>query len=97
MSIQGNLDPHLLLADSDTVCAAADRILAAVGDRPGHIFNLGHGIIKETDPQQVMDLIAHVHRVSQRTVKYAMALAPSIRFTRLCSATIPPIFRLIAI
>jgi uroporphyrinogen decarboxylase len=41
-------------------------VLAAVGGRPGHIFNLGHGVIKETDPQQAKALVEHVHARTQR-------------------------------
>jgi len=61
VSIQGNLDPGLLLAPRGRLLAAADRLLAAVGERPGFIFNLGHGVFKETDPEQVVALVAHVH------------------------------------
>ena len=54
MPVQGNLDPLLLLAGGDALDAAAQRILDAFADRP-HVFNLGHGIDKETP-------IAHVER-----------------------------------
>ena len=55
MPVQGNLDPLLLLAGGDALDAAAQRILDAFADRP-HVFNLGHGIDKETP-------IAHVERL----------------------------------
>ncbi len=43
--IQGNLDPALLLGPEDRLLAAADDILHRAGGRPGHIFNLGHGVL----------------------------------------------------
>jgi uroporphyrinogen decarboxylase len=55
LPVQGNLDPLLLLAGSDELDTAADGILEAFADRP-HVFNLGHGIDKETP-------IAHVERL----------------------------------
>jgi uroporphyrinogen decarboxylase len=55
MPVQGNLDPLLLLAGGDELDAAARRILDAFAGRP-HVFNLGHGIDKETP-------IAHVERL----------------------------------
>jgi uroporphyrinogen decarboxylase len=66
IAIQGNLDPALLLAPRETLLSAADACVAAAGGRPGHIFNLGHGVAKETDVEQVVALIAHVHRRSAR-------------------------------
>jgi len=44
IGIQGNLDPLLLESTPDTVALAARRILGQVAARPGHIFNLGHGV-----------------------------------------------------
>jgi uroporphyrinogen decarboxylase len=66
IAVQGNLDPCLLLADRARLLAGADAVLAAAAGRPGHIFNLGHGVIKETDPEQARALVAHVH---QRTAR----------------------------
>ncbi len=66
LSVQGNLDPCLLLAPRDRLLAGADRVLAAVASRPGHIFNLGHGVFKETDPDQAKALVEHVHAASAR-------------------------------
>src|SRR5437588_826203 len=48
--VQGNLDPALLLGPFERVRAEALRILEAVGARPGHVFNLGHGVLPATDP-----------------------------------------------
>jgi len=60
--IQGNLDPALLLAPWDTVEAAATGVLHRAGSRPGHIFNLGHGLLPETNPDQLQRLVDLVHR-----------------------------------
>lgn len=65
-SLMGNLDPSWLLAPLDAMKAAADQILSAVGNRPGHIFNLGHGIDRHTDPNQVKYLVEYVHTQSAR-------------------------------
>ena len=62
--VQGNLDPALLLGPFERVEAAAVRILEAVGGRPGHIFNLGHGVLPATDPD---DLRRLVELVRERT------------------------------
>ena len=48
--VQGNLDPALLLGPWERVEAAALDVLRARGGRPGHVFNLGHGVLPETDP-----------------------------------------------
>lgn len=59
--VQGNLDPALLLGPFDRVAAQTGRILDAVGGRPGHIFNLGHGVLPETDPAALRLLRELVH------------------------------------
>ena len=61
VAVQGNLDPGLLLAPKDRLLSEADRVLQHIGDGRGFIFNLGHGVFKETNVQQAIDLIAHVH------------------------------------
>ncbi len=66
ISVQGNLDQTLLLAPKEMLLDKAKQLLDSVESRPGHIFNLGHGIIKETNPQQVIDLIAFIHEYSKR-------------------------------
>ena len=60
-AVQGNLEPALLLGPWERVEAAALRILEAVGARPGHIFNLGHGVLPETDPGDLRRLVELVH------------------------------------
>ncbi len=60
-AIQGNLDPQLLFSDPQTIAARATQILDRVGGRPGHIFNLGHGILPQTPVDNVLALIDTVH------------------------------------
>jgi uroporphyrinogen decarboxylase len=59
--VQGNLDPALLLGPFEGVEAAANRILDAVSGRRGHIFNLGHGVLPDTDPADLARLVELVH------------------------------------
>jgi uroporphyrinogen decarboxylase len=59
--VQGNLDPALLLGPFERVEAATVRILEAVNGRPGHIFNLGHGVLPDTDPAALRRLVELVH------------------------------------
>jgi uroporphyrinogen decarboxylase len=59
--VQGNLEPALLLGPWERVETSALRILDAVGGRPGHIFNLGHGVLPETDPGDLRRLVELVH------------------------------------
>jgi uroporphyrinogen decarboxylase len=61
-AIQGNLDPTLLLAPLDRMLTAADDVLERAQGRPGHIFNLGHGILPSTPLDHVQALAQHVHR-----------------------------------
>jgi uroporphyrinogen decarboxylase len=55
-AVQGNLDPAVLLGPWERVEAAAQDVLARAGGRPGHIFNLGHGVLPGTDPDQISRL-----------------------------------------
>jgi uroporphyrinogen decarboxylase len=64
--VQGNLDPTLVFAPTAVMLARADEILAAGRAAPGHIFNLGHGVIPTTDPDQLKRLTEHVQTSSQR-------------------------------
>lgn len=63
--VQGNLDPTLLLGPSDRLRAGADDVLKRAGGRPGHIFNLGHGVLPNTRIERVQELARHVHRSSR--------------------------------
>jgi uroporphyrinogen decarboxylase len=61
-AIQGNLDPTLLLGPLDRALSAADDVLARAARRPGHIFNLGHGILPTTPVEHVQALAHYVHQ-----------------------------------
>jgi uroporphyrinogen decarboxylase len=60
-AVQGNLDPVTCLAPWDVVAPAARRVLAAAGSGPGHVFNLGHGVLPATDPGILARLVDLVH------------------------------------
>jgi uroporphyrinogen decarboxylase len=63
-AIQGNLDPTALLADVSEVRRRADEILQQAAGRPGHIFNLGHGVLPQTPVDNVRALVDAVHERS---------------------------------
>jgi uroporphyrinogen decarboxylase len=65
-SVQGNLDPTLVFAPTEVMLERADEVLAAGRAAPGHIFNLGHGVIPSTDPDQLARLTEHVHEATSR-------------------------------
>jgi uroporphyrinogen decarboxylase len=60
-ALQGNLDPTLLFAPTEVVHAKAAEIIAAGKAAEGHIFNLGHGVLPETDPDALARLVDFVH------------------------------------
>jgi len=60
-AVQGNLDPTVLFAPRSVVFEHAKRVLDAAAGRPGHIFNLGHGILPETPVDTVKALVDFVH------------------------------------
>ena len=62
--VQGNLEPALLLGPFDRVEAATRTILAEAAGRPGHIFNLGHGVLPETPPEALTRLRELVHALT---------------------------------
>lgn len=66
VGVQGNLDPVLLFSDPETIRAAVKDILRRANGKPGHIFNLGHGILPETPVDNVLALIDAVHELSRR-------------------------------
>jgi uroporphyrinogen decarboxylase len=63
-SVQGNLDPAVLFASPEIVTAEARRVLEQGRAAPGHVFNLGHGVLPETDPDTLTHLVDTVHEVS---------------------------------
>src|SRR5438132_388955 len=66
VAVQGNLDPAVLLADLEAIRRAARAVLASAGGRPGHIFNLGHGVLPGTPWQHVAGLVEMVREESRR-------------------------------
>jgi uroporphyrinogen decarboxylase len=72
-AVQGNLDPVLLFADKKELRKRTDDILRQAGGRPGHIFNLGHGILPETPVDNVKALVDFVRELS---VKYTTGISP---------------------
>ena len=65
-AVQGNLDPTLLLGPPRRMLDQAEDILTRAGGRPGHIFNLGHGILPSTPVEHVQMLAQYVHRASRQ-------------------------------
>jgi uroporphyrinogen decarboxylase len=66
VGIQGNLDPVLLFASPRKIREAVKAILADADNRPGHIFNLGHGVLPGTPVDHVRVMVDAVHEMSQR-------------------------------
>ncbi|MCC6475044.1 MAG: uroporphyrinogen decarboxylase [Burkholderiales bacterium] len=64
VALQGNLDPAVLLATPEAVRAECAAVLADYGRGPGHVFNLGHGIVPSTPPENVKILVDAVHELS---------------------------------
>jgi uroporphyrinogen decarboxylase len=60
-AVQGNLDPSLCLAPWEVVATEAREVLERAGTEPGHVFNLGHGVLPETDPGILAALVDLVH------------------------------------
>ncbi|MHB1585106.1 MAG: uroporphyrinogen decarboxylase [Acidimicrobiales bacterium] len=60
-AVQGNLDPAVCLGPWPATEAAARRVLEEAGAEPGHVFNLGHGVLPETDPGILAELVSLVH------------------------------------
>lgn len=66
--LQGNLDPAALFAPRAELAAAVDEVLAEGSAAAAHVFNLGHGIHRNTDPDQVAFLVDHIHERSMQKV-----------------------------
>lgn len=69
VAVQGNLDPLILFAPISEIEKRIDDIIGRAGGRPGHIFNLGHGILPETPFESVEAVIQMVHEKSARILK----------------------------
>ena len=66
VAVQGNLDPAALLAPPDEIRRRVRAILARAGGRPGHVFNLGHGVLPETPVDHAVAMVDAVHELSAR-------------------------------
>ena len=66
MAVQGNLDPTVLFASPEIIEREVKRVLDENADRPGHIFNLGHGILPTVPPANAIHMVECVHRLSQK-------------------------------
>jgi len=61
MALQGNLDPGALLGSSETMAREARSVLSEIPDHHSYVFNLGHGVLPETNPERVAELVDLVH------------------------------------
>jgi uroporphyrinogen decarboxylase len=66
VAVQGNLDPVALFAPAKDIKARVGEILSRAGGRPGHVFNLGHGVLPETPVDHVIAMVDAVHELSAR-------------------------------
>ena len=70
-AVQGNLDPAVATGPWPALHAAADDVLARASGRPGHVFNLGHGVLPETPVDNLRRLVDHVHEATARRAREA--------------------------
>ncbi|HET6342064.1 MAG TPA: uroporphyrinogen decarboxylase [Gemmatimonadota bacterium] len=70
-AIQGNLDPAVAAVPWPALRTAADDVLARAAGRPGHVFNLGHGVLPETPVDNLRRLVDHVHEATAREAREA--------------------------
>src|SRR5690606_9500473 len=66
-ALQGNLDPALVVAGVEAAEEGARSVLAANGGHPGHVFNLGHGVLPESDPDVLARVVELVHDEGRTT------------------------------
>jgi uroporphyrinogen-III decarboxylase len=65
-AVQGNMDPMVLLADRTLIRKRVQEVLDQANGRPGHIFNLGHGVVQQTPVENAIAVVDYVHELSQR-------------------------------
>jgi uroporphyrinogen-III decarboxylase len=65
-AVQGNLDPTTLLATPEEITRRAKEVLDQAAGRPGHIFNLGHGVLQQTPVDNAIALVDAVHELSSK-------------------------------
>jgi uroporphyrinogen decarboxylase len=68
VALQGNLDPAICLAPAAIATRAAEKVLHEAKDLSGHVFNLGHGVLPETDPGILQAVVDTVHERTARPV-----------------------------
>ncbi len=66
VALQGNLDPAAALGSPESLARQVERVLACAEGLPGHVFNLGHGVLPETDPDQLTRVVELVHERTRR-------------------------------
>ena len=66
VALQGNMDPSVLYASPDRICQEVQTILDSYGPGPGHVFNLGHGVHQQTDPNRLAVMVDAVHELSAK-------------------------------
>jgi len=66
VGIQGNLDPTAVLGPSEEWEAAARDVIERAEGRPGHVFNLGHGVLPSTPPENLRALVRLIHKTTKR-------------------------------
>jgi uroporphyrinogen decarboxylase len=66
VAVMGNMDPIVLYTSPKEIRAQAKKILDKAAGRPGHIFNLGHGLSPDMPPENVAELVDAVHELSAR-------------------------------
>ncbi len=71
VALQGNMDPSVLYASAARIRREVATILAAYGPGPGHVFNLGHGIAQDVDPEKVAALVEAVHDLGRHPLPQA--------------------------
>ncbi len=74
VALQGNLDPAVLYAEPDCIRREVARVLKQFGTGPGHVFNLGHGIYPDIDPEKVAVMVEAVHSLSRSPKRDAAGL-----------------------
>ncbi|HVS26874.1 MAG TPA: uroporphyrinogen decarboxylase [Burkholderiales bacterium] len=65
VALQGNLDPAALLSSPEIIAKEVEKILGSFGESPGHVFNLGHGVMPTTPPENVAAMVEAVHHLSR--------------------------------
>jgi uroporphyrinogen decarboxylase len=89
-AVQGNLDPAALLGPTEAIEERVADVLRRAGGRPGHIFNLGHGMLPEAPPEHVGFLVDAVHRLSAREGATGDAAADALPPAGAGAAAPPP-------